>query len=42
MTQAIALYVRLRRAYKKHGVLPYSRRKTWDEAKFAVRIGRLP
>ena len=30
-------YRRMRRAYKKHGVLPYSRRKTWWEAGFAKR-----
>lgn len=39
MTSAVKIYLRLRRAYKRHGVLPYSRRKTWGEAKFAVRIG---
>jgi hypothetical protein len=30
-------YRRLRRSYKLHGVLPYSRRLTWDEAGFARR-----
>lgn len=30
-------YFRLRRAYRKHGVLPYSRRKTWAEAGFSHR-----
>jgi hypothetical protein len=30
-------YLRLRRAYKLHGVGPYSRRKTWGEAGFSRR-----
>jgi hypothetical protein len=38
---ALRIYLRLRRAYKRHRVLPYSRRKTWDEAKFSARMMRL-
>lgn len=41
MIETVRLYIRLRRAYRRHGVLPYSRRKTWDEAKFAIRIRNL-
>jgi hypothetical protein len=40
--KALRLYVCLRRAYRRHGVLPYPRRKTWGEAVFATRIRRLP
>jgi hypothetical protein len=40
--KVLRLYWRLRRAYKKHDVLPYSRRKTWGEACFAERIRKLP
>jgi len=40
--ESVWLYRRLRRAYRRHGVLPYGRRKTWGEARFATRIRRLP
>lgn len=30
-------YRRFRRAYRLHGVLPYSRRRTWDDARVARR-----
>jgi hypothetical protein len=36
--KAVPLYLRLRRAYRKHGVLPYPRAKTWGEARFAERL----
>ena len=36
--KAIYWYRRLRRAYRKHGVLPYSRRQTWAEARFTERM----
>ena len=40
--ETVYWYRRLRRAYKKHLVLPYSRRKTWGEARFTTRMKRLP